>query len=477
MGSSHHHHHHSSGLVPRGSHMIEAEKQENKKIQDYQFPLPQKNSELWIIQKKTLQDLSSGKQKLDSFQSLESILEILRDSKNQNDEKYFNLKAVFEQLDKEEQTYFLEQFIPKICQLVLKIKKKQLKNQIPKESKIYEAAFSREEISYYVSCMFLCILKDQDRKIYKDFRLIYLKDLVQQINIRRQEKIKCFYEYLKQALDFSEKESKEVVIFQRINCGQLEDYENWVDKLKAIKLKNVQLTDDKLIEDFPGTLQVDFANCDIGGGILGNGLVQEQIRFCVCPEMLVSLLVFDQSMEANEVIIMKGIKQYSDYQGYSNSFRFVKMGNSKIQKQKRNNPQTILAIDALCFNSSDNQFSEVNVSRELNKSYMGFKQEDQLKTISTGKWGCGAFLGVFDLKFAIQWIASSRSNKKMIICTFQDEQTTKQIQQVFDLYKQKNASIFLKLVMDYPNSKYMEDYTLLEYLIELGKEKATSKNS
>nr|AAD49608.1 hexahistidine peptide [Expression vector pViet] len=23
MGSSHHHHHHSSGLVPRGSHMLE----------------------------------------------------------------------------------------------------------------------------------------------------------------------------------------------------------------------------------------------------------------------------------------------------------------------------------------------------------------------------------------------------------------------------------------------------------------------
>ncbi|KAL4471969.1 hypothetical protein ABPG72_018471 [Tetrahymena utriculariae] len=457
--------------------MIEEEKQQNSKNQDYQFPLPQKNIDLWKIKKKTLQDLSSGKQKLSNFQELESCLDILRDSKNQSDTKYFNLKAVFESLDKDQQAYFLEQFIPKICQLVLKIKKKQIKNQVPKESKIYEAMFSREEISYYVSCMFLCLLKDQERKTYRDFRLIYFKHHVQQIDIRRQEKIKCFYEYLQQALNFSEKESKEVIAFQRINCGKLEDYENWVDELKNIKLKNVQVTDDKLIEDFPGTLQVDFANCDIGGGILGDGLVQEEIRFCICPEMLVSLLVFDKSMQANEVIIMKGIKQYSDYQGYSNSFRFIKMGNSQIQKQKRNNPQTILAIDALCFNSSDNQFSEENVSRELNKSYMGFKQQEQLKVISTGKWGCGAFLGVFDLKFAIQWIASSRSNKKMIICTFQDEQTLKQIQQVFDIYKQKNASIFLKLVMDYPSSKYMEDYTLLEYLIEIGKEKSISKKS
>ena len=34
-------------------------------------------------------------------------------------------------------------------------------------------------------------------------------------------------------------------------------------------------------------LQVDFANKFIGGGVLGHGAVQEEIRFLICPELLV----------------------------------------------------------------------------------------------------------------------------------------------------------------------------------------------
>lgn len=37
-----------------------------------------------------------------------------------------------------------------------------------------------------------------------------------------------------------------------------------------------------------GMLQVDFANKYIGGGVLGHGAVQEEIRFLICPELIVS---------------------------------------------------------------------------------------------------------------------------------------------------------------------------------------------
>ena len=36
--------------------------------------------------------------------------------------------------------------------------------------------------------------------------------------------------------------------------------------------------------------QVDFANRVVGGGVLGQGLVQEEIRFTVCPELILSRL-------------------------------------------------------------------------------------------------------------------------------------------------------------------------------------------
>lgn len=51
--------------------------------------------------------------------------------------------------------------------------------------------------------------------------------------------------------------------------------------------------------------QVDFANKYIGGGALGRGLVQEEIRFMVCPEMIVSRL-FTEVLEKNECLVMTG---------------------------------------------------------------------------------------------------------------------------------------------------------------------------
>jgi len=39
------------------------------------------------------------------------------------------------------------------------------------------------------------------------------------------------------------------------------------------------------IEDASGSMQVDFANKYIGGGALGHGSVQEEIRFAICPEL------------------------------------------------------------------------------------------------------------------------------------------------------------------------------------------------
>ena len=58
-----------------------------------------------------------------------------------------------------------------------------------------------------------------------------------------------------------------------------------------------------------------------GGGVLGSGCVQEEIRFVICPEMLVSLLVCEK-MEANECIFLIGCERYSSYKGYSKSFEF-----------------------------------------------------------------------------------------------------------------------------------------------------------
>ena len=66
---------------------------------------------------------------------------------------------------------------------------------------------------------------------------------------------------------------------------------------------------------------MDFANKYIGGGALNTGLVQEEIRFMVCPEMIVSRL-FTECLDDHECLVMTGCETFSRYTGYADSFKW-----------------------------------------------------------------------------------------------------------------------------------------------------------
>ena len=64
--------------------------------------------------------------------------------------------------------------------------------------------------------------------------------------------------------------------------------------------------------------------------------------------------------------------------------------------------------------------------RDLVKAYVGFRgvpeditfeESEKLKVI-TGKWGCGVFGGIPEVKLVIQWIAASLSGRVMVFTTF-----------------------------------------------------------
>jgi poly(ADP-ribose) glycohydrolase len=55
-------------------------------------------------------------------------------------------------------------------------------------------------------------------------------------------------------------------------------------------------------------LQIDFANRYLGGGCLGHGCVQEEIRFMINPELIVGML-FCESMKSTEAILIYGTEQ------------------------------------------------------------------------------------------------------------------------------------------------------------------------
>merc|ERR1711971_1319315 len=77
----------------------------------------------------------------------------------------------------------------------------------------------------------------------------------------------------------------------------------------------------KGFEDAPGLAHADFANMFLGGGVLSGGCVQEEIRFAICPELVVGLLVNPRMMD-DEAIQIVGGEQFSAYKGYAFNLRY-----------------------------------------------------------------------------------------------------------------------------------------------------------
>jgi len=176
-------------------------------------------------------------------------------------------------------------------------------------------------------------------------------------------------------------------------------------------------------EETPGLAHADFANMIIGGGVLANGSIQEEIRFAICPELIVSMLVCPR-MDEDEAIQIVGAEQFSAYGGYSHSLKFD--GDYRDTTYPRAEDGTplisILAMDALDFRYKDHslkkQLGTTFALRELNKALAAFTPVDEASlanfpSIATGNWGCGAFKGDAPLKAMLQWAAASQCGRQL----------------------------------------------------------------
>ena len=210
----------------------------------------------------------------------------------------------------------------------------------------------------------------------------------------------------------------------------------------SIPLCPVVIDDLGVIESMGSALHADFANRVIGGGVLGHGCVQEEIRFVISPELLVSRL-FCEDLRADEAILMQGAVTYSTYTGYASSFRYNGKAPSHSLPEfflarsslvtgavdvasRAPPPRTdmvdshVVAYDAVEFKSMRQgaaaQFEPFWVYREALKAYTAVKGPCEGSftrdcpypdRFATGNWGCGAFGGDLHLKFLLQWAATS----------------------------------------------------------------------
>ena len=182
-------------------------------------------------------------------------------------------------------------------------------------------------------------------------------------------------------------------------------------------------------------VQADFANEFIGGGVLQDGCVQEEIRFGVTnPELFVSMLVVDR-MDANEAVLLTGFERYCNYAGYGFSLAYAGDHEDAAERDADGAPLTpIVAMDALPF-AAQRQWKPDNIVREINKAFVAFDlPEGTPREIATGNWGCGAFGGNKELKAIQQLIAASAAGRKLAYFTFGDDELASGLRKLYERF-------------------------------------------
>ena len=232
------------------------------------------------------------------------------------------------------------------------------------------------------------------------------------------------------------------------------------------------------IEDQSGQLQADFANQYIGGGVLEGGNVQEEIRFTVNTECLISKWLCPLPMRHNESIIIMGSQQFFNYSGYGSSFCFDGYRDNENEmffcqnKADRLGSSAIIGIDALYLFAPKSQITANYMMREITKSFVGYSIGNdvighKMDVISTGNWGCGIFRGDPQLKSMIQWISATLSGRSIAYYTFSDRRVAggKLKEFIEEMKKQKfTVGRLWKVLMDPGFGEFYNNGTVFNYI-------------
>ncbi|CAF2003229.1 unnamed protein product [Rotaria magnacalcarata] len=253
------------------------------------------------------------------------------------------------------------------------------------------------------------------------------------------EKLKCVFHYFHR---ITEKMPNGVITFRRYQLPE-SCVPKWTESKEP--LCEIHITKNKSIEDVTGLLQVDFANKYIGGGVMNEGCVQEEIRFVICPEMLISLLLCEV-MKPNECVFLIGCERFSSYRGYSTSFEFRENYIDQTPKDSWGRKLChVVAMDAIAFYNRATQFKLPQMKRELIKAYTCFRipaaVTDKKSGVVTGNWGCGAFNGNKQLKAIIQLIAASQAGRPLAYLTFRDQKLVDSFYEVYEYLSNEKATV------------------------------------
>ncbi|XP_033230281.1 poly(ADP-ribose) glycohydrolase-like isoform X2 [Belonocnema kinseyi] len=357
-----------------------------------------------------------------------------------------------EVVDEDEAEMFFKILLPKIIQLALQLPTL-ITGAIPLLTRHSNASISLSQlqVASLLANAFLCTFPRRNsmnpQSEYGNYPYINFNKLFSAFRENRpdkcnsiMEKLKCIFHYFRRV---TAKTPDGTITIQRRYIPK-EDCPRW--NQQSQKLPSLHITSKGTIEtEGAGLLQVDFANMYVGGGVLGWGCVQEEIRFVICPELLVTMLVAEV-LDDTEALVISGVERFSKYEGYSNSFKWAgDFIDETPQDHSGRRKTSVVAIDALSFKQPSTQFKMSNVIRELNKAYVGFHGHDShrenLPAVATGNWGCGVFHGNPQLKVLLQLMAASVAGRSVVYFTFGDAELRDSVSEMYWHLVQQNVDI------------------------------------
>ncbi|KAM7368544.1 hypothetical protein PAMP_012878 [Pampus punctatissimus] len=365
---------------------------------------------------------------------------IIKYNPKYKDKWSFDALSSFVKVIPKTENYF-HMLFPKIAALALKLPNS-VKKAIPLLQKGHAASItlSQVQISCLLANAFFCTFPHRNTSTpyseYHNYPTINFNSLFRDCSERKKEKLRAIMHYFQVVTD-EHTEPKGLVTFER-RCLRDTDMPNWrsctetMPKLYVSSSGNIET-------EGTGMLQVDFASSYIGGGVLGSGLVQEEILFLMNPELIVSRL-FTEKLGDNECLIITGSQQFSCYSGFGDSFEWAGPHEDHLNRDEWARLQRqILAIDALHFKHRREQYNMINVTRELNKAYCGFRGNGP--DVATGKWGCGAFNGDPQLKAVIQLMAAAKAKRGVAFFTFGDKNLKHGLEQIYLLLVNERTTV------------------------------------
>ncbi|XP_045548950.1 uncharacterized protein isoform X3 [Salmo salar] len=316
---------------------------------------------------------------------------------------------------------------------------------------------SQGQIACLLANAFYCTFPHRNspnpRAEYHNYPTINFNSLFEKWSERKREKLRALLHYFHTVTDPATRPSG-LVTFERryIRDRDMPIWESCKETVPKLHVTSAGCIE----EQGAGMLQVDFACNMIGGGVLGSGLVQEEILFLMNPELIVSRL-FTEKLGDNECLFITGSQQFSQYTGYSDTFKWVGPHRDNIERDEwQRLHRQIVAMDALHFRNQREQYNMKQVTRELNKAYCGFKADDNthpdfLPDIATGNWACRAFNGDHKLKALIQLMAAARAKRGVAFFTFNNLSLERELKNMHHLLVTLRTTVgeLYELLVDY----------------------------